>query len=256
MIVFSFILIISLVINLLAFKPNILADLPLPDIAHHAFTSMDNIIGTNGLSDSSHLSSSNKYSVDANGRKIVNRNIYIIVAESQNSFNAYVPRLLPSILADVAVYCWKSPCVAPTLATESNRTETYYASYWNEDREIRYSQPFISTTPIKNIPMIPVKPRLFVVNEKDIGIRTTWTTARNTMIEYVKNIEIEQGWRFAYRTFVDDDVHLTCPRIQAVMANQTYRTLTFSALYISQLQSVSLLHYIHRLSICNDYHRE
>jgi len=181
---------------------------------------------------------------------ILNRNIYIIIAQGQAQLNTYVYQSLPSVLADVAIFCWSEACEQPkSAAAELATSKTLFTSYWTENRQIRYSQPLISLTNNTEFPILAVQPKLFIVNEADIGVKTTWTTARNIMLDYIQKIEQKRGWRYAYQTLVDDDMHLTCPRIAAVMTNNLTAYPNFNPPYLNQLMEVTKIHHDHWIHI-------
>ena len=186
------------------------------------------------------------------GLPVLARTVALILCEGQADLNLY-SALYPSITADAVFYCWKdSDCGYPTprtpapsplppafidptpllvspwtsspngsalgydghLTTIHRRTSTLVTS----STLLHPSSP-PSPSPAPPTPpptsFYPVHPSVWVLNEASLGVRLTWTGSRNRLLEHVRAVEERQGWRWAYLTFMDGDVHLACEKLQA-----------------------------------------
>ena len=180
------------------------------------------------------------------GLPVLARTIALILCEGQPDIHAYTA-LFPSITADAVFYCWKEDhCGYPTpvttlppshlppafidptlllvspwtsspngsvlgfdgrLATIHRRTSTLVtSSTLNPSPSTSPSSPSLSA-------FYPVHPSVWVLNEASLGQRLTWTGSRNRLLQHVRELEERQGWRWAYLTFMDGDVHLACERL-------------------------------------------
>jgi hypothetical protein len=131
------------------------------------------------------------------------RVLYLFLCENQDEVKAYI-KVFSSITADVMFYCWRANC------TNANVSElpAFFSMEWS--KIVSKYQPFVRFDSAFNYIMI--KPRTFIINELQLNLtsKTTWTTARNILLEKAFVEERRQGWRWAYFNFGDGDIQVAC----------------------------------------------
>jgi hypothetical protein len=155
------------------------------------------------------------FSSSSTSPRTLARVLYLFLCENQEEIDAY-SKAFPSITADVMFLCWRTNCIDTNFPKFKNIS----VSKWS-GRTID-SQSFVQLN--SKFSYTVIKPRVFVLNERQLNLtsKTTWTTARNLLYETAIAEEHRQGWRWAYFTFGDGDIQLSCPRaINFLNANQS-----------------------------------
>ena len=132
------------------------------------------------------------------------RTIYLILCENQAEVDTYA-RAFPSITADVIYLCWRERCrVSPDVLVRKVFVRTW---------------PHRTSRNASSRSGFSIRPRAWVINELDLGLtyRTTWTLARNLLLERALEEEHYQGWRWAYFNFLDGDVQINCPLANEIL---------------------------------------
>ena len=140
----------------------------------------------------------------------VARVLYLFLCENQAEIDAY-RHTFPSITADVMFFCWKENCVNTSFSPPG----MIYSRRWTGRTPTH--QPFVRLRPAFDYLMI--QSRVFIVNEHQLQLphKTTWTTARNILLDKAMAEEQRQGWRWAYFTFGDGDIKAACPQAQELL---------------------------------------
>eukprot|EP01103_Thecamoeba_quadrilineata_P006328 TRINITY_DN16055_c0_g1_i1.p1 TRINITY_DN16055_c0_g1~~TRINITY_DN16055_c0_g1_i1.p1 ORF type:complete len:367 (+),score=11.17 TRINITY_DN16055_c0_g1_i1:61-1161(+) len=134
------------------------------------------------------------------------KTIYAITCQNQEELDHYL-NVLPSVSTDVVFYCWEVICSVPPSNQDSN---------------------------------------YFVFNEKELGLKLTWTTTRNFLFEKILEIEKKINFRYRYFVFVDGDTILNCPVLALYQGNdkdegtknywKKYFTPSFQQLFFNSIK--------------------
>jgi hypothetical protein len=182
------------------------------------------------------------------GLPVLARTISLILCEGQADVDHYLT-VVPSITADAIFYCWKDadcgyptrssiphPELTPAFVDPAELRVSAWTSHPNgsvltRDGRVglihRHSSVLITsadllsrdplTDPSLLSSLYPVHPSVWVLNEKRLGLKLSWTGSRNHLLSHVQRLEERQGWRWAYLTFMDGDIHLQCDSIKALL---------------------------------------
>lgn len=135
--------------------------------------------------------------------RTIARILYLFLCENEDEVNRY-SKSFPSVTADVMFFCWRDICndrnfskLAPIYVSQ------WFGSLSKAESLIRFD-PQINYTKIQ--------PRVFIMNEKQLNLseKSTWSTARNLLLERALLEERRQNWRWAYLTFGDGDIQVDC----------------------------------------------
>lgn len=135
----------------------------------------------------------------------VTRVLYLFLCETQAEINAYATAF-PSITADVMFFCWRGNC----NNTNFIQLQTFYVTPWS-------GSAFVQLT--SEVNYIKIQPRVMIINEPELNLTTksTWTTARNLLLERALIEEQRQGWKWSYFNFGDGDIQVDCPLVQKLV---------------------------------------
>nr|ACC43949.1 unknown [Philodina roseola]ACC43960.1 unknown [Philodina roseola] len=156
------------------------------------------------------------HSIDGkfNSLPTLSRVLYLFICENQVEVDHYA-KIFPSVSADAIFYCWGQNC----NTTKFRPSIQFYVRPWSS--EMKEDEPMISFQNRKSF--YSVRSRIFIINEKELRLKTklTWTTARNKMYNFALEEEHKQSWRWAYFTFSDGDIHTACPLADQILTNKT-----------------------------------
>ena len=149
------------------------------------------------------------------------RVLYFFLCESQAEIDAY-SLIFPSVSADVAFLCWRENCNASKFRPTRNLSVVFWSSSLERDRTLVLSSND-SLAASNDQSFRRIHSRVFIINEKQLQLtqKLTWTTARNKLYELALSEERKQGWRWAFFTFADGDVHIACPLVQQLIVNRS-----------------------------------
>ena len=213
------------------------------------------------------------------GLPILARTISLILCEGQDDIDRYVP-VLPSISADVVFYCWKdADCGYPTRSSTphpdlspvfidpvpllvsawtsnpNGSVATHDGRLGNVHRHssLLVTSPALLTSdsidPTLAASLYPLHPSVWVLNEKSLGVKLTWTGSRNRLLAHVRALEAGQGWRWAFLTFNDGDVHMQCDPLRALLPVTPARIDEARVSGAFHYQWLQLLHTAQRLPL-------
>ena len=151
----------------------------------------------------------------------VARVLYLFLCESQAEVNGY-SQIFPSASADVVFLCWRENCTADKFRP----TKSLSVAAWSSGMERNRTLVLPSNQSLVNFDeriFHRLHSRVFIINEKQLQLKKklTWTTSRNKLYDFALSEERKQGWRWAYFTFVDGDVHIACPLGDQLLANRS-----------------------------------
>ena len=134
------------------------------------------------------------------------------MCENQVEMDTY-SSLFPSVTADAIFYCWHENCNSTRFRPSINLHVKRWANGTKPDEQLISHRSSASSRSIHS--------RIFIINEKQLRLKVklTWTTARNKLYEFALYEEQKQGWRWAYYTFADGDIHTACPLAEQLLSN-------------------------------------
>jgi hypothetical protein len=203
---------------------------------------------------------------------LIARTVHLHLVAQQNELDAYLASY-PHVYGDAVFYCWRAACTLPTAmdgdvveasnASWSGREFPFYVrdynasflvSAWssgNTGRQVRMRNGAVRTIdPHSSLLSVAgashdgvdeneywrVSGRVWLLNEAELGARTTWVTGRNLLIDFAQFVQEQQGWRYAYTTLLDGDVRIRCPELVAQVTGIASALSNSSSAYVKQMR--------------------